>query len=904
MADDSELEIGQGSTHSVDGTPEDVAARSDEVSASEETAPNDGAAPLGFVELRSSESDDKTVISGSDGLPPPMLRAGSPQEIASLLSGQRLGHFNLDQFIGGGGMGAVFRAHDQQLDRTVAIKVLSKGHGEEEVVRRFRIEAQSAARLDHENIARVFYVGEDCGWDFIVFEYIDGANLRDLVLQKGASSIQEALQYGLQIAAALQHASERDVVHRDIKPSNVLVTASGQVKLVDMGLARFHDVQKEGDLTESGVTLGTFDYISPEQARDPRNTDVRSDLYSLGCTLYFVLTGQPPFPDGNFFQKLLKHQNERHPDPRLLRPDLDDDFVAVLDKLLAKQPARRYQTPAELIAALLSVAHKLGIEVASPRVTASIKSLERRTRWQAHLAWMLPLSIMVLGVWAVDAYLRSTATASTFDPHPKNLAKAPRNSEEIEAKSNATEISTSSPEKTKPRVGPYRIDLSPRQPIGPRVVSPNEKFGDLSKIGERAFLQNRSSKIGLPFGSPVVPLSTAANSARVEPLAGILVVTDDADLIDLGPDLGFYPSLREACLALAEKSGIHTIELQSDEATIDSTMQIQASQLTIRSTSPSGATLLRVASPFDAFSSRNAAIVQLGGVVRWEGIQFEWDLPTSMSRITTFMELRDTLRTSFKNCVFTARAGDAMMGAQDAATVLRVETTVEGGMMTPEAMTGNPSDTIIELSDCLVRGDATMLAAAPAASLYLRSSDSLFASSKRLVELRGAARRPIAGAKAKIELQRSTIQTLEGLVRTTTTHDELYTIPTHLDMRETFVSALPNVPLVENYRQVPSSRGFESNPLEVDGEGNTYFGATVLWALTSGSGRTDNSFPIKDLVIPWYRESTPGFAPAPLAPQLGNWIPTESATPELFLSPTEAMRRGGFAPGRLPTPID
>ena len=261
--------------------------------------------------------EQKTVISkrlpAVPAAPPP--RPASPLEMGVVLRGQTLGHFELGEFVGGGGMGAVFRATDTRLGRTVAVKVLSRDHTDDETIRRFQNEAQSAARLDHPNIARVHYVGEDSGWNFIVFEYIEGTNLRDLVEERGPLPLEEALQYTLQVAEALAHSSSRDVVHRDIKPSNVLVMAGGRVKLVDMGLARLHQVESSSDdLTASGVTLGTFDYISPEQARDPRVADVRSDIYSLGCTLFYLLTGQPPFPEGTALQKLLRHNDEDRPE--------------------------------------------------------------------------------------------------------------------------------------------------------------------------------------------------------------------------------------------------------------------------------------------------------------------------------------------------------------------------------------------------------------------------------------------------------------------------------------------------------------------------------------------------------------------------------------------------------------
>ena len=185
-------------------------------------------------------------------------------DVGRALQGAQLEHFHLEEFVGGGGMGAVFRATDEKLGRTVAVKVLSRNRKDVDSLRRFKNEAQSAARLDHPNIARVFYVGEDAGWNFIVFEYISGINIRDLVSQRGPLSLQDCWSYVLQVADALTHAAERDIVHRDIKPSNILVTSDGTAKLVDMGLARFHQLDSDNsDVTASGVTLGTFDYISP-----------------------------------------------------------------------------------------------------------------------------------------------------------------------------------------------------------------------------------------------------------------------------------------------------------------------------------------------------------------------------------------------------------------------------------------------------------------------------------------------------------------------------------------------------------------------------------------------------------------------------------------------------------------
>ncbi|MGC4005358.1 MAG: serine/threonine-protein kinase [Pirellulales bacterium] len=233
----------------------------------------------------------QTVISQQPWTEPPEYGAVTPREMGRLLAGQTLGHYSLLEFVGGGGMGAVFRARDTMLNRTVAVKVLAPGQSsDEDTLKRFKNEAQSAARLDHENIGRVHYVGQDRGWHYIVFEFIEGENLRDLVERKGPLSLGETLDFLQQLGDALEHANNREVVHRDIKPSNVIITPERRAKLVDMGLARLHQVEaSHEDLTASGVTLGTFDYISPEQARDPRSAPtyaaicIRSVARCISC---------------------------------------------------------------------------------------------------------------------------------------------------------------------------------------------------------------------------------------------------------------------------------------------------------------------------------------------------------------------------------------------------------------------------------------------------------------------------------------------------------------------------------------------------------------------------------------------------------------------------------------------
>ncbi|HEY6563074.1 MAG TPA: serine/threonine-protein kinase [Pirellulaceae bacterium] len=337
------------------------------------------------------EQEAPTVITqrvSTKEVPHP-LAPQSMSDIGESLVGTRLGPFRLDRFVGGGGMGAVFEAVDLELHRTVAVKVLTQ-RCDESTVRRFRMEAHSAARLNHDNIARVYRVGEDRGWNYIVFEYVWGENVRDRVRRTGPLEVAQALAITAQVALALDHVASRHLVHRDIKPSNILLTPEGRAKVVDMGLARLRFLENDtDDLTASGVTLGTFDYISPEQGRDPRGADVRSDLYSLGCALYFMLTGRPPFPDGTALQKLLRHAGEMPVDPRILRPQLPDVVARILHKLLAKNPADRYQHPRGLIGDLKRAAGVLGLPLGSELVIIPRPRPRISRKLATHLPWMV-----------------------------------------------------------------------------------------------------------------------------------------------------------------------------------------------------------------------------------------------------------------------------------------------------------------------------------------------------------------------------------------------------------------------------------------------------------------------------------------------------------------------------------
>lgn len=343
------------------------------------------------------------------------------------LTGVRLEHFEIEERIGVGGMGAVFRAVDLRLKRIVALKVLSPSQSRDpSSVQRFELEALAGARFDHENIARVYHVGQDRGIHFIAFEHVAGVNLRDVIRANGRLDPGEAVSYTLQIASALRHTNAAGVIHRDIKPSNIIITPTGRAKLVDLGLARTANSDGAADLTIAGTTLGTFDYISPEQARDPRSVDVRSDIYSLGCTLYHMLTGEPPYPEGTVLQKLLDHQGGDTPDPAAKNRHVTPELSAVVRRMMASEPKRRFATPDEVIQQLLVLAGQLGLRAMSGDGLIWTGTRSRLGKfWEKNLPWMLTASVLLLVVVVLDRFpaLGQKAIA------PGTLADKPRGSE-------------------------------------------------------------------------------------------------------------------------------------------------------------------------------------------------------------------------------------------------------------------------------------------------------------------------------------------------------------------------------------------------------------------------------------------------------------------------------------------
>ena len=327
----------------------------------------------------------------------------TPYQAEQLLQGQGakliIGNFRILAPLGEGGMGQVFKAEQRRLGRIVALKVIHQEciSKRPDAVRRFQREARAAAQMSHPNAIVIYDADQDGDTHFIVMEYAEGMDLSRLVQNTGPLPIPIACDYMAQVALALQHAHEMGMIHRDIKPSNLLVTRSalaaakrgssavfqltshgsdpghalprdhavdpgrlaqelreaGVVKILDLGLARVvQSMEAESALTLMGRVMGTPDYIAPEQARDPHNVDGRADIYSLGCTFHFLLTGNPPFPQGGALEKLLMQQLDQPTPVETLRPEVPEAIGAIIRKMMAKDPAQRFQSALEVFEAL------------------------------------------------------------------------------------------------------------------------------------------------------------------------------------------------------------------------------------------------------------------------------------------------------------------------------------------------------------------------------------------------------------------------------------------------------------------------------------------------------------------------------------------------------------------------
>ncbi len=367
--------------------------------------------------LRAADTNPQravTLAAGSEAALP-----GLPTELS------RHGRYRVQELLGVGGMGAVYRAEHLLMERPVALKLISHNlTSNPAMIERFRREVKTAAKLKHPNIVMAYDAEQAGDSHFLVMEYVEGQSLARLVSEQGPLPVAQACEYIRQAALGLQHAHERGMVHRDIKPQNLMRTPDGHVKILDFGLARFameaaptgallaapEGQTAAGSLTQVGTVMGTPDYIAPEQARDAHTADIRADIYSLGCTLYDLLAGHAPFPEGTVVAKVKAHLERVATPLAELRSDVPPALARVVERMMAKDPAQRYQTPAEVAVALA--------QVSKPPVPP-------RPRWWPSVAAAVLLvgGLLAGGVVYTIHRENQTIQIQTNDPHIELVMK-------------------------------------------------------------------------------------------------------------------------------------------------------------------------------------------------------------------------------------------------------------------------------------------------------------------------------------------------------------------------------------------------------------------------------------------------------------------------------------------------
>ncbi|HSC73290.1 MAG TPA: protein kinase [Gaiellaceae bacterium] len=382
------------------------------------------------------------------------------------------GRYEVEELVGHGGMSSVYKAHDALLERHVALKILHEQYSnDEDFVERFKREARSVAQLQHPNIVTVIDRGEEEGRQYIVFEYIDGENLKERVVRNGRLDVREALEITLEVARGLAFAHEQGLVHRDVKPQNILLNGDGRAKVTDFGIARTVDVD---GMTQTGTVLGTSNYIAPEQASGKR-VDAHSDVYALGAVLYELLAGEVPFPGESFVVVAMKHMHEPAPSLLDVRGDIPLRVAAAVDRALEKDPEQRFPTmdafAAELEAALAELEHGEDGDATMVIPSAAAPKPRRRkvSRWPIVIGVLALVAIaaIVIGLLAIPgtndnspppATTRVALTGVTsYDPYgdnkAENSAAAPNVTDGDEATYWSTEHYNDAPSLDKPGVG-------------------------------------------------------------------------------------------------------------------------------------------------------------------------------------------------------------------------------------------------------------------------------------------------------------------------------------------------------------------------------------------------------------------------------------------------------------------
>jgi serine/threonine-protein kinase len=491
----------------------------------------------------------------------------------------RVGKYEVLAHVATGGMGAVYRGRDTETQKEVALKILSpESAAKPALLERFRREARNAQKLQHENIVAVYEFDEIKGTYFLVMEFVDGTDLHEYIERKGTLDPEESRQIMIQATRALAHAHKHEIVHRDIKPSNFLLGRKDKrliVKLADLGLSR-EVTSDEFRVTRAGTTVGTVDYMSPEQARDSGQADIRSDIYSLGCTWFHMLTGQTPFPKGGLAERLIQHMENPPPDARKFNPRVSDDLVAVLDRTLEKDPRDRYQTPAELLDDLLSLQpyarassqRDTTVDEEAPvspsRSLRNRKGKRRRSsgektrpdRESAHSGrtlWMVVGGVALLlvglglGIWfiATRSGRPKTDNNTPIVEGPVSTDRTDRRVDSVKDKDKPKDKGPDSTRPVEPVKTGYPALYQPSQPIPVEALR---------------------QEIESPWGRDALKETPPLHVGRLR----------------IGNDANWFPSLTEACAAVAPDDKVRVIEINDNGPLYENPAAIADRHLIIR----------------------------------------------------------------------------------------------------------------------------------------------------------------------------------------------------------------------------------------------------------------------------------------------------------------------------------
>lgn len=819
------------------------------------------AQPSSSVGSGSSPPDDQRTIISSQ-LPIAGLNESTERlESGRFAPGDMLGPYELLEYIGGGGMGRVFRAMDTQLSRVVALKVLPRDRAADmETLLRFRNEARSTARLDHESVVRVHQIGEERSFPYVVFEYVTGETIRSLVDHHGPLPLVDALSYTLQVADALTHAAERGVVHRDIKPSNVMITPDGRAKVIDFGLARLREVgDADSDLTASGVTLGTFDYISPEQARDPRAVDIRSDIYSLGCAFFFMLTGRPPFPEGTVLQKLLQHQGDKPPDLDQFRPELPNEVSLVLQKMLAKDPNHRYQTPLELVEHLQLLAEFVGLEPAGPGHRVWLAPRGRPVSLlREHLPWLLPVAALLCIVAALH-FLGSSPPGAPSDPKPPSMASGPKapadkviellpkidatpptdmvSADNAPASSESSAVSSSAAPTGAGEPPDPLANLTsdsttpaalPQEPGGDRDLfdpNPQSELPATSLLAPRETIANLHDGLGWDddffgrlsaeriLGNDNAESAGAGFDVGPSKSAGILTVGDP------GGGSRNFNTLAAACSA-SESGDI--IELRYNGRREEKPIPLPNAKLVIRAGAGFKPVVVFRPNESDPVKYPRSMFSLTGSELALLNLAIELDIPRDVPADRwTLLELTQAETLRLERCSLTIRNAQHREVA-----FFRVKASPAATVLTDQSPASDQAARIT-MTDCIVRGRAVVVRAESLQPVHLSWTNGLLLTSEQLLWAVGGDTMPPSGENIQVQLKHLTAMVGAGLCRLDNRKSGPYQLPTQINCSDSILMAASDSSLIEQLGQLSPEQS--RSGITWTGDRNFYYGFVVFW---------------------------------------------------------------------------